>query len=267
MNAARQIVRDRARGGGGEPWRRPAPCRAPLVSRPRSLLAAAMLRAGGRARGRPGAAHDRRRRRDRFDRPHRGNDVRGSRDLASPVPDVDDVRPRRHSRRSRLAEAWTPTADGTRLHVQPARRDLVGRPTGHRGRRRYSLTRARDEDWPYAGGWLAGLDAVAVDEKTVTITARGESALPGARAARRAAAPVRHRHRRRRRRVSWVPATGTSSSGRRTRCDCRSSIGRAGPRSTRSCSARTRTRPRFGLRSPTATSTSRQASPRPTTRS
>ena len=42
----------------------------------------------------------------------------------------------------------------------------------------YSLTRARDEEWPYTGGWFAGLDAVAVDEETVTITAAGESALP-----------------------------------------------------------------------------------------
>jgi peptide/nickel transport system substrate-binding protein len=77
-----------------------------------------------------------------------------------------------------LAEAWTPTADGTGYTYNL--RDATwsdGQPVTAADVV-YSLTRARDEDWPYAGGRFAGLDVVAVDDRTVTITAAGESALP-----------------------------------------------------------------------------------------
>jgi peptide/nickel transport system substrate-binding protein len=79
-----------------------------------------------------------------------------------------------------LADAWSPSADGQTWTYtlrpglawsdeQPVTAaDVV-----------YSLNRARDEHWPYAGTTFDDLTAAAVDDRTVSVTAGGDpGALP-----------------------------------------------------------------------------------------
>ena len=164
-----------------------------------------------------------------------------------------------------LADAWTPTADGSGFTYTPARRDLVGRPTGHRGRRRLlPHARARRGLAVHAAAGSPDSTRVAVDEQTVTITARGRARCP------RCALHVVPQH---------LFDTGTDadadgSRGFRRLARRRALGGRGAPAGHRPAGPARARRDRLPLvrgrgrasrlRSPTATSTSRPASPRPT---